>query len=63
LRRWAIGFTGGVAGLVVARTGAIQPSVGPALVAAGLAAVVSVVVTGLILAHSIVSAVAASTRR
>ena len=48
-QRWAIGFVGGIAALVVARTGAIQPSVGPALVAAVLAAVVSVLVAGLIL--------------
>ena len=49
LQRWGIGLTGGIAAVAVARTGAIQPTVGPALVAAGVAAVASIVLCLLVL--------------
>ena len=47
--RWAVGLTGGIAAVAVARTGALQPTIRPALVAAGIAAVASIAVCGLIL--------------
>jgi len=47
--RWAVGLTGGIAAVAVARTGALQPTIRPALVAGGIAAVVSIAVCGLIL--------------
>ena len=39
--RWLIGLIGGIAALAVARTGAIEPTVGPALIAVAVAAPVS----------------------
>jgi hypothetical protein len=48
-QRWAIEVTGGIAAIAVARTGALEPTVRPALVAVGIAAGVSIVVCGLLL--------------
>jgi hypothetical protein len=35
--RWTVGLIGGVAAVVVARTGALEPTIGPALVAVAIA--------------------------
>jgi hypothetical protein len=43
VERWVIGAIGGVAAVAVARTGAIEPTTGPALVAVAIAAPASLV--------------------
>lgn len=50
--RLAIGGVGGIAAIVVARTGALEPTVGPALVAATVAAAVSAAVAAAVPAVS-----------
>ena len=50
--RWIIGLTGGVAAVAVARTGALEPTIGPALVAVAIALPTSAVVALLVVTLS-----------
>jgi hypothetical protein len=60
--RWAVGAIGGAAAIAVARTGGIEPTTGPALVAVAIAVPVSLLAAGLVLAFSRRRAVTPSPR-
>jgi hypothetical protein len=46
--RWAVGLIGGIAAVAVARTGALEPTIGPALVAVAIALPASLAVALLV---------------
>jgi hypothetical protein len=50
--RWIIGLIGGVAAVAVARTGALEPTIGPALVAVAIALPTSLAVALVVVAIS-----------